>query len=331
MGVDLVILMAHLGDIDSSYETSEIAIQQTHGIDIVLDGHAHHVIEGRHIRNAKGDSVLLVSTGSHFMNIGRIIIGPDGKFKSDLISIPSYKGKDPSVEKLIASFQKAFSNLPVIAKSPYDLAGFDQEHDTYDRNCQTNLGSLCADAFRVMSRTDIGWVNAGGIRGSIAAGNITFKELLNAFPFENKICVSEFTGQQIIDALEYGVSRAPDDNGNYPQVSGLTFDINLDVEPNVQNSANGSFLSIGEGPRRVTNVKVLNTKTDQYEPIDLSKKYTLASIDFILMKGGCNGMLSNGHLLADDQMVDTQLIEDYLRTYLNGVVDDSYRKVKQQQ
>ena len=329
-GADLVIVLSHLGDVDSSYETSEDAIHNTHGIDIFLDGHAHHVIPSRYVANKKGDLVLLSSTGAHFANMGRLIITSERKFKTDLIPVKTYKGEDPTILAAIKRFRESLNNLPVIAQSDYDLAAFDEEHDTYDRNCQTNLGQLTADAFRIMGRADIGWVNAGGIRNSIHAGNITYKELLDAFPFENQICVAEFTGQQIIDALEYGVSRAPLDNPSYPQVSGMNFNINLNVTSNILTNATGTFVGIGEGPRRVTNVRVLNNKTQLYEPIKPEGKYTIASIDFILLKGGCNGMLSNGKIVANDQMMDTQLIENFLRTYLNGIVDEAYRNYKQQ-
>ncbi|MCR5395108.1 MAG: bifunctional metallophosphatase/5'-nucleotidase [Bacteroidales bacterium] len=329
IGADKVVLLAHLGDVDNAFETSEEVIHSTYGIDVVLDGHAHHVIESRRLCNAKGDSVLMSSSGAHFQYMGRLVIDAEGNCSSDLIDVSKYQGSDQDIPVKLAAMQKAFDNLPVIAKTPYDLAAFDYQHDTYDRNCQTNLGSLCADAFRVMSRADIGWVNAGGIRASIPAGNITFKELLNAFPFENKICVCQFTGQQIMDALEYGISRAPEDNASYPQVSGISYDVDMNVKPNILTDATGGFIAIGEGPRRVHNIRVLNPLTNLYEPINLAHPYKLASIDFILLKGGCNGMLSKGMLIADDQMVDTQLIENYIRTQLNGVIDEAYKDYKQ--
>lgn len=328
-GVDMVIVLSHLGDVDSSYETSEEAIHKTHGIDIFLDGHAHHVIPERYVPNDRGDLVLLSSTGAHFANMGRLIITTERKCKTDLIPVKEYRKDDPTLLAAIKQFRESLTKLPVIAQSEYDLAGFDEEHNTYDRNCQTNLGQLCADAFRIMGRADIGWINAGGIRNSIHAGNITYKELLDAFPFENQICVCEFSGQQIMDALEYGVSRAPLDNPSFPQVSGLDYTLNTNIKSNILTDASGTFVGIGEGPRRATNVRVLNRKTQQYDPIKPDGRYTISSIDFILLKGGCNGMLSNGKLITNDQMMDTQLIENYLRTYLNGIVDEAYKNYVQ--
>lgn len=328
LGADVVILLAHLGDIDNSFETSEETIRRTTGIDIVLDGHAHNVIESRYVCNSQGDSILLSSTGYLFENIGQLVITGKGKYETTLIPVTKEAKQDKTISAQIEGFQATFNNLPTIAESPYELVAFDKVHDTYDRNCQTNLGSLCAEAFRVMSRADIGWINAGGVRNTISSGRITFKELLSAFPFENRICVCQFTGKQIIDALEYGISRAPEDNGSYPQVSGITFDIDLNVKSNVLSDPTKPFAGIGEGPRRVTNVQVLNSVTQKYEPIDLDKHYSLASIDFILKNHGCNGILDNGTIVQDNQMVDTQLLEDFLRNHLKGAIPKTYSSIR---
>lgn len=328
LGADVVILLGHLGDLEITVETSEETIRRTRGINAVLDGHAHHIINQK-MANADGDSVLLVSTGANFQNIGRLVITQDGQCTAELIAVPDYNNEVKAVSNLIQYFEGTFDNLPAIASSDFDLCGFDRAHDTYDRNCQTNLGQLTADAYRVMSKADIGWINAGGIRAGIPAGKITFKELLGAFPFENQICVAEFTGQQILDALEFGFYRAPDDNGNYPQLSGIRFDVDLTATPVVECRAeDGEFMGIGDGPRRIKGAEVLDQQTQQWLKLDPQKTYTVASIDFILLRGGCNGILHGGRIVQDNQMKDTQLLEDYLVKVLHRTVPGRYKDIR---
>lgn len=328
LGADVVILLGHLGDLEITVETSEETIRRTRGINAVLDGHAHHIINQK-MANADGDSVLLVSTGANFQNMGRLVITQDGQCTAELIAVPGYDNEVKAVSNLIQYFEGTFDNLPAIASSDFDLCGFDRAHDTYDRNCQTNLGQLTADAYRVMSKADIGWINAGGIRAGIPAGKITFKELLGAFPFENQICVAEFTGQQILDALEFGFYRAPDDNGNYPQLSGIRFDVDLTATPVVECRAeDGEFTGVGDGPRRIKGAEVLDPQTQQWLKLDPQKTYTVASIDFILLRGGCNGILRSGRIVQDNQMKDTQLLEDYLVKVLHRTVPDRYKDIR---
>ena len=93
------------------------------------------------------------------------------------------------------------------------------------RNAETNLGDLCADAYRYVSGADIAFVNGGGIRVSIKEGDITLNDILKVHPFGNALCVCEATGQQILDALEFGAKDVPGEFGGFLQVSGLTYEI----------------------------------------------------------------------------------------------------------
>ena len=55
------------------------------------------------------------------------------------------------------------------------------------RRQETNLGDLCADAYRAMSGADIAVVNGGGIRVSIPAGDITYGQIIAVHPFGNEM------------------------------------------------------------------------------------------------------------------------------------------------
>jgi 5'-nucleotidase len=52
-------------------------------------------------------------------------------------------------------------------------------------------------------------------------------------PFSNDIITKKITGKDILDALEYGVRTLPDTTSRFPQVSGITYKI--DVSINIQN------------------------------------------------------------------------------------------------
>ena len=59
-------------------------------------------------------------------------------------------------------------------------------------------------------------MNGGGVRVSIDAGDITLNDILLVHPFGNAMCVVEATGQQILDALEWGARVVPEENGRLP-------------------------------------------------------------------------------------------------------------------
>ena len=147
------------------------------------------------------------------------------------------------------------------------------------RNAETNLGDLCADAYRYVSGADIAFVNGGGIRVSIKEGDITLNDILKVHPFGNALCVCEATGQQILDALEFGAKDVPGEFGGFLQVSGLTYEIHTYLPSTVKMDEKRMFVGV-EGEYRVKNVMVGG------EPLDLEKIYTLASHNYMLQGQG---------------------------------------------
>ena len=186
------------------------------------------------------------------------------------------------------------------------------------RSQETNLGDLCADAYRLVSGADIGVVNGGGIRAAIPAGDITFEQIISVHPFGNAMCVVEATGQQILDALEKSVSKLPDENGGFLHVSGLTFTVDMSVPSTVVVDDKGNFVEVS-GERRVKDVKVGG------EDIDPAKTYTLASHNYMLKSGGDGfNMFINDKLLQDEVMLDNQVLITYITENLGGVIGEEY-------
>lgn len=325
-GVDYVIALSHLGDNHLVNDNSISLINHTHGIDILLDAHAHSFLPNSKVANIEGDSVLLLSTGAHFDYMGKLTITPQGQFIPEMIPTKEYNHEDSSISLTIDSLSQNFDNT-VLAHSEFPLIGFDIAA-TYDRNSQTNLGTLTADAIRISMGADIGWINAGGIRKSIPAGDIHLTDLMVCFPFFNDICVAECSGQLILDALEYGVSRYPYDFGSFPQVSGITYKFDPGVPSPVLMDVQERMLGIKEGRRRISNVQVLDPVTEEYHPIDPNHTYTLASIGYLLKDGGSGDVFAPATLIQDEGFNDLQVFEQFLVLELFGQVGEQYNFTK---
>ena len=66
---------------------------------------------------------------------------------------------------------------------------------------ESALGNLIADAQRAATGADIAFMNPGGIRADLLAGEVTWGELFSVQPFGNSLVTMDLTGQQIIDLL----------------------------------------------------------------------------------------------------------------------------------
>ena len=99
-----MVVLSHLGD-DTALDNSVDLIKSTTGIDAVLDGHQHHILNLK-IANAKGDSVILASTGTQFQRLGKLTINTEGKLSVDLISGESFTVADKKIENVIAEIRQ---------------------------------------------------------------------------------------------------------------------------------------------------------------------------------------------------------------------------------
>ncbi len=325
-GADYIIALAHLGT-EYVFEqwSAQTLIQNTTGLDVVLDGHSHSVVEGMVVNDKAGNDVIVASTGTGFANIGKLTLS-DGAIKTELVPTQTYEKTDEEITKYIATINEEYAKLGErkIGVSEVSLTTLDEQGNRIIRNAETNLGDFCADAYREITGADIGFINGGGIRNDIDTGDITFNEILRVFPFANKTCISEVTGQQIVDMLEYGLVFYPEENGSFQHVSGIKFDFDPQIKHSVMLDENQEFVSV-EGARRVSDVEVLNQETGAYEPIVLDKKYTLASHSYLLMEyGGGATMFKGAKLLSDTGILDVELLESYITENLNGVIGGEY-------
>ncbi|MBP3204553.1 MAG: bifunctional metallophosphatase/5'-nucleotidase [Lachnospiraceae bacterium] len=333
-GASLVYVMAHLGlEEECRPWTYEDVISHTTGIDVFLDGHSHDN-EQIEMKDQSGDSVTRLAVGTKLSAIGYSRISPEGEIEetgawhwSNKVSAPELLRIENEISKKVeAAKEKLSSQLDVVVgHTDVELIIYDPvEKDNSGkpirmvRRAETNLGDLCADAFRDQGKADIGVMNGGGIRVSIEKGDITYGDIINVNPYGNELCVVELTGAQIQDALEWGCRAVPGEAGAFLQVSGLTFDLDASVESSCIMDENGMFKGVG-GKRRVSNIKVGD------EPLDLNRKYTLAGHNYMLLEHGDGYTMFDGaKLLQDKVKLDNMVLIDYIADTLGGVIGEEY-------
>lgn len=315
-GADYVIAVAHTGYGEGldNWDATAI-IKNTNGIDFYLDAHAHLTVNEKEFVNKDGDTVLLTSTGTKLQNIAQVTVSDSG-IASKLINSIDEEDADTKayVDSIYEELDKEFGK--VVANSEVDLVIYDPEtDDRLIRRQETNLGDLCADAYRAVTGADVAFVNGGGIRENIKKGDVTYMDIINVHPFGNMLCMKKVTGQQIADALEHGMRLAEiEEDGSFLQVSGVTFRVDTSIPSPVVTDEGGTFIKI-DGERRVYDIKING------EEIDMEKKYTLASHNYMLKSGGGGyTMLDDAELVLDEIMSDYQVIIKYITETLGGTI-----------
>ncbi|WP_409969375.1 DUF3089 domain-containing protein [Bengtsoniella intestinalis] len=320
-GADYVIGIAHLGieETAAPWRSTDV-IANTTGMDVLIDGHSHTEAAGEEVANLDGDMVLMSQTGEKFNNIGKITITDDG-ITAELVSVEDYTEKDATVQTVIDDINADFETLlnSVVATSDVALIATDLATGAeIVRSQETNLGDLVADAYRTVLDADVAIINGGGIRADIAAGDITYADIIAVNPWGNNATSVRVTGQVLLDTLELGAISAPEVNPAFMQVSGMTYTIDTTIPSSVVTDDKGSFLRV-DGDYRVTDVMIGG------QPLDLEAYYTVGSHDYMLLSFGDGmTMFEGAEVVKDRVMVDNELLIAYVEDMLGGVVGDAY-------
>ncbi|MGI2109178.1 bifunctional UDP-sugar hydrolase/5'-nucleotidase UshA [Shewanella frigidimarina] len=110
------------------------------------------------------------------------------------------------------------------------------------RNMQTNLGRLLADAQRTKVGADIGVMNSGGVRASIQAGNISYRDVLTVQPFGNMVTLSTKTGAEVTEYLNT-VASFQRGSGAYAQITGVKMTVDCTAQKVAISEINGKDYS----------------------------------------------------------------------------------------
>jgi len=339
---DVIIALGHLGDDPSSDPwNSEDVIANTTGLDAFIDGHSHSTVEMKKVTDKSGNTVILTQTGSYLAAVGKMTIDKDGNIATKLITETTL-APDAKVKALedawIASVDEQLNQK--IAESKIDFTvnyTGDYSDKRAIRSSETNMGDLNADAYYWYSteaglKPDMAIMNGGGIRASIAAGDWTYKSCKTVNTFGNVLCVVEVTGQQILDALEFGARFTQGDpsniveNGGFLQVAGCTYKVDTNIENTVQVDDKNVWIGGPTGSYRVYDVKIYDRNTGEYVPLDLKKTYRVCGTNYTLYDcgDGFNMFAGGTHVLdgiAEDYLAMASYLKAFADTDKNGYPD----------
>lgn len=334
---DVVIVLAHLGIDEESApnrSTDLWAGLKKGSVDFIIDGHSHTVMD-------KGPAnEPIQSTGTAFKNIGVISIGNESKAidGNGLLAITSYTAKDETVAGAAVAIT---SKLDVqygekIGESKVDLNGakaYNEKTELFgNRDGETNLGDLVTDAMlwaakknftglTVDEKNIVAITNGGGIRTSIKTGDITLKNVFDVLPFGNTLAVLYLTGDQLLEALEASTYCSPDSTiGGFPQVAGIKYTIDSSKAYDKGDQYAGSTYY---APKSIQRITIDSINGQAFDP---KATYAVVTNDFLAVGGDTYAVFKEAEAVISDKiLVLDEVLVDYIKTELKGVVGDQYK------
>ena len=216
-----------------------------------------------------------------------------------------------------------------IGETALTLDNYDAEGKRLVRSQETNTGDFCADALYYLFDNmgldvDVAIMNGGGVRNKAVTGELTYKVAKSIHTFGNVACLQTVTGQQLLDALEWGARSAGtgEECGGFLQVAGITYKIDTEWPESTQKDDKGVWIGGPTGGYRVHSVQVYNKETQTYEPLDLTASYNLAGYNYTLRDLGDGfNMFSGAVNVLDYVMEDYMVLSNYISGFEGGVVD----------
>ena len=296
-GINKIIALTHIG----WHEDLKLA-REVGDIDIIIGGHSHTVPEiYPTVVNEDGSPTLVAQAGDYAQYLGLLDVSFNeaGVIKdwtgSELLPLDEKAAEDATGTAKLAEYRAPIQQTmsAVIGNTQVDLDG----ERANVRSRETNLGNLVADSMlSKASRTgaSIDIISGGGIRDSIPKGDVTLGQVMSILPFDNYLVAFDLTGEQIIAALENGVSQVEDEQGRFPQVSGLRFVWDPGAKP-------GS---------RIVSVEV--EEAGGYEPINVSNSYRVVTTNYLYQGGDGYTMFSQGTNYVNLGYIDYEVLAEYI-------------------
>lgn len=290
--VDKVVAITHIGYVnkDDLFNDRDL-IKATENIDLLIGGHSHTAIGDKpdgivwkHHPNSVGDSVVVAQTGRTGYNLGKVVIDFDNDtIMSSLIPVDKRLDSrlDTALLEVIAPYKHVVDSIKAI-KIGHVMADM-----VLEENALLNfMADYVKDRGSVLSgkknKVDLAIVNRGGVRRPISEGYLTKGQILESFPFDNKVVVLELPGSELLKLFDSMAHNGGE--GVSSNVEAL-----MDAEK-----------------------KTCKWVTISGKPIDANKIYRIATIDYLAQgKDGLVELLKGEVTHVSPMLVKDDMIADF--------------------
>ena len=234
--VDLIVVLTHQGktapmqtddeahpEIQRGIDADIKLAGAVMGIDVIFSGHADSGTESPYVHPTTG--TLIMQTYGQGTRLGflQLQLGETEKnsraiaHEGKLIPVVSNDLRPhPVVAQKLAKYKAQFPELQ-------EVLCFSEERISRLYNEESDLGNLYADIIRAEVSAEIGFMPSGALRKDLPQGDVPLMDVIDSFPFTDRVAELEMTGRQILAVLEQSLTL----ERGMLQVSGLRVDYDL--------------------------------------------------------------------------------------------------------
>ncbi len=268
---------------NTSYKPGDPCLPDSQNGTLIMQAHEWGKYVGRADLEFHDGELKLLSYQLIPVNLKKKVKDAEGK--SVRVLVADQIAEDPEVLAFLQPYQDKGQEELNLAIGSVDAKLEGDRHVV--RFQPTNLGSLIAAAQMEKVKADLAVMNSGGIRDSIEAGEITYKEVLMVQPFSNTVASVDLNGAELLEYLAT-VAAKPVDTGAFAQFAGVRLEI-----------VNGK----------------LQKASVAGKPIDPGKTYRMAINSYIAAGGDGYPNLASHPGYVNSGFVDAEVLKTYLQKH----------------
>jgi len=305
MGVHCIIALTHLG-----LPADKELARSVDGIDVIVGGHTHSYLgpgsqEGPYptvVQSPSGKPVLVVTAKYAAQYLGKLEVTFDGNgvpvsWKGEAQELANDIVPDREISLLTEKYLKTLDAFRKEKVSEQNCRFPDGMDACRENDCLS--GMVTVDAMLDFARkfdASAAVCNGGAMRAALPVGTVTKGDLLSIYPFGNTFMVREFTGEQLLDALEHGVSQEGGKGPRILQAAGMSY------------AVDGSL----PAGKRISRVMISDGKGSM-QPLSLKKTYRIALTDYLIGGGDGYAVFKEGKYVSSPQVLIMEIVEGYLK------------------
>ena len=317
---DIVIALVHMGIYENDDEGSKWLAKNADGIDLIIDGHTHTMMEkpvyinntpivqawqwglvlGKGVFTVNNRKIESFDWESIPVNLKEKVKNAEGKDESKFID--KEIKEDPVLSDQLSKYVDEVENI--LSEKIAESGALFPNGDV--RRQETALGDLVADSMLWYVKNlgvDFAIQNGGGIRTDLPEGEIRKKNIYEIVPFDNSTVVLTLKGNDIKKLFEF-IATIPQGKGAFPQVSeGVSFTINYNTGMCEDILINGS-------------------------PIDDNRTYKIATNSFMATGGDGYEIFKKTTESYDSSMFQRDVLIEYLKTMKTKIVPEIKNRIK---
>lgn len=280
---DLTVIVAHAGAfcdlLGCRGEIVDLARQlDSTEVQLIVAGHTHADVS----TVVHGIPIMEVRNGGTAFGVADVVREDGGPWRVTTRVVVAYADRVTPDREVQAMLDRYRGPIEALARRPVAVL----RDSLLRRGAQHPLGAILAEAGRTAAHADIGLMNNGGVRSDLPAGPVSYSQVFEVQPFQNRIMRIELTGRALRQLVEQTLERG---------------------RPN----AHFAGIEIRYDPGRRFGRRVVGITGPDGSPLDPDWVYSLSAPDFLAAGGDGLYLLAKAPQ-ADAGVTDVEALARWL-------------------